>query len=98
MTLDILFKISILEIILDVLFTTEVVWLVTSCTTTVSITVTHDIWGPPIYRQQPSTTDNNRQQTDNNRQQTDNYRQQVLFRRYFQIKRDFYASLPLKRL
>ena len=43
--------------------------------------------GLPIYRQQPTTTVNNRQQpsttdsrpttTVNNRQQTDNYRQQV---------------------
>ena len=49
-------------------------------------------------RQQPTTTVNNRQQTVNNRQQTDNYRQQVFLKRYFQIKRDFYDSLPLKRL
>ena len=45
-------------------------------------------------RQQPSTTDNNRQQTDNKLKTTDN----KIFKRYFQIKRDFNASLPLKRL
>ena len=60
--------------------------------------------GVPIYRQQPSTTDNNRQQPTTNRQQpstTDNKlttTDNKFFKRYFQIKRDFYASLPLKRL
>ena len=38
-------------------------------------------------RQQPSTTDNKLTNTDNK-----------FFRRYFQIKQDFYASLSLKRL
>ena len=54
--------------------------------------------GRPIYRQQPSTTDNNWQQTDN--KPTTNWQLPTtsFLKRYFQIKRDFYASLPLKRL